>query len=84
MSYTEEQLRQAVDQVFLKYDKDQSGFLDFSESTAIVSDALKQMNTQKQPTEQDVRNLLELADENKDNKISKEELFNVFKKLVHQ
>lgn len=72
MSYSEEQLRQAVDQVFLKYDKDQSGFLDFSESTAIVHDAVKQMNAERQPTEQDVKNLLELADENKDNKISKD------------
>lgn len=84
MSYTEEQLKQAVDQIFIKYDKDHSGFLDFSESTQIVYDALKSMNTGRQPTEQDVKDLLDAADENKDQKISKEELLNVFKKFANQ
>lgn len=51
MSYSEDQLRQAVDQVFTNYDKDHSGFLDVSEVTALINDALKHMNAGRQATQ---------------------------------
>lgn len=47
MPYSEEQLRQAVDKVFVEYDKDNSGFLDVIEATRVVNDALKQMKDER-------------------------------------
>lgn len=84
MSYTEDQLRQAVDQVFNNYDKDNSGFLDVSEVTALINDALKHMNAGRQATQDEVKKLLDTIDESKDQKVSKNELLVVFKKVANQ
>lgn len=50
MSYNEQQLKEAVNKVFDKYDKDNSGTLDASEVTALINDALAHMGNARKAT----------------------------------
>jgi hypothetical protein len=43
MSYSDEDLRNAVNAVFDAYDKDKSGTLEANEITKLINDALKHM-----------------------------------------
>lgn len=45
MSYSEEQLKAAVDAVFTKFDTDKSGTLDRAEITKLINEALKSMGS---------------------------------------
>lgn len=50
MTYTEDQLRQAVDAVFAKYDADKSGTLESGEVFNLINDALNHMGSQHKVT----------------------------------
>ena len=52
MSYSDDDLRNAVNAVFDAYDKDKSGTLEVSEITNLINDALKQMGQARQVTPQ--------------------------------
>ncbi len=43
MSYSDKDLKDAVDAVFSTYDKDKSGTLEAGEVTQLINDALKHM-----------------------------------------
>jgi len=45
MSYTDDQIRQAVDAVFSKFDKDNSNSLDANETRELINAAMKQMGS---------------------------------------
>ena len=47
MSYNDQQLRQAVDAVFDKYDADKSNSLDQQEVFKLINDAMKHMNANR-------------------------------------
>jgi hypothetical protein len=47
MSYNDQQLRDAVDAVFGKYDTDKSNSLDASEVFNLIKDALKSINSNR-------------------------------------
>ena len=49
---TDEQLRQAIDAIFNKYDTDQSGTLEDSEIYNLINDAFKSLGRNKQVTQQ--------------------------------
>lgn len=82
MSYNEQQLKEAVSKVFDKYDQDKSGFLDASEVTALINDALAHMGNARKATEDEVKKLIGATDKNNDQKISREELFVIFKAVA--
>jgi len=44
MSYTDEELKKAVETVFICYDQDRSGTLDVEEVEVLLKDALKEMH----------------------------------------
>jgi len=52
MSYSEAQLREAVDAVFNKFDKDHSGYLDTAEVTELINAALTHMSAGRQVSAQ--------------------------------
>jgi len=81
---TERQLRDAIDDIFRKYDKDSNGFLDFSEVKVIIMDAFKSMNAQRNISDSDVKKFLGIVDRNSDGRISKEELFEIFKEIIQK
>ena len=84
MSYTDDQIRQAVDAVFQKYDKDNSGALDKNETFNLINDALKQMNSGRQVTQQEVEQFINAVDTSNDKLIQKPELFEIFKRVLNK
>lgn len=82
MSYSDNDLRNAVDAVFDAYDKDKSGTLEANEITSLINDALKHMGQGRQVTQQEVNQFIAAVDKNGDGKIAKPELFEIFKRVV--
>jgi Ca2+-binding EF-hand superfamily protein len=68
---TDEQLRQAIDAIFNKYDADQSGTLEDNEIFALINDAFKSLGRNKQVSQQEVRQFIQAIDKNGDGKIAK-------------
>lgn len=52
MSYSDDELRNAVNAVFDAYDKDKSGTLEAVEITQLINDALKHMGQGRQVTQE--------------------------------
>jgi Ca2+-binding EF-hand superfamily protein len=84
MSYTDQQLRDAVDAVFSKYDKDNSQSLDQNEVYSLICDAMKHMNAGNPPSKQQVDAFVKEADKSGDGKIQKQELYGIFRKALPQ
>ncbi len=82
MSYSEKDLEKAVEGVFNSYDTDKSGTLEAQEVTNLINDALKQMKQRKKVTEEEVNQFIRSVDTDKDQKINKKELLEIFKKVV--
>lgn len=79
---SEQQIRQAIETIFLKYDIDKSGTLDFTEVKTVINDAFRNSGCPRNITEDDIKKFVCSVDSNSDGSISKEELFLVFKKLI--
>jgi Ca2+-binding EF-hand superfamily protein len=79
---SEQQIRQAIDTIFRKYDIDKSGTLDFTEVKTVVNDAFRNSGCPRNITEEDIKKFVSSVDANSDGSISQEELFLVFKKLI--
>ncbi len=82
MSYSDDDLRNAVNAVFDSYDKDKSGTLEDNEITLLINDALKHMGQGRQVTKQEVNQFISAVDKNNDGKVAKPELFEIFKRVV--
>jgi len=82
MSYSDQQLRDAVDAVFSKYDADNSNSLDSNEVTNLINDALKHMKANRQVSKAEVDQFVAAVDKSGDGKIQKPELFEIFKKVL--
>jgi len=82
MSYSDQQLREAVDAVFGKYDSDHSGSLECSEVANLINDALKHMGQSRQVSNQEVQQFINTVDKNSDGKVAKPELFEIFRKVL--
>jgi Ca2+-binding EF-hand superfamily protein len=82
MSYSDNDLRKAVDAVFDAYDKDKSQTLDPSEVTNLINDALKHMGQNRSVTNQEVQQFINAVDKNSDGKVAKPELFEIFKRVI--
>ena len=84
MSYNEADLAKAVEAVFKSCDADNSGTLEAQQVANLINDALKQMHQSRKVTQQEIDQFINSVDVNKDNKINKEELLTIFKKVVNQ
>jgi Ca2+-binding EF-hand superfamily protein len=82
MSYSDQQLRDAVDAVFGNYDTDNSGTLESTEVTNLINDALKQMNAGRQVSQQETNQFIKAIDSSGDGRIQKPELLEIFKKVL--
>jgi Ca2+-binding EF-hand superfamily protein len=82
MSYSDQQLRDAVDAVFGQFDADKSGSLDANEVGNLINAALKHMSAGRQVSQQEINQFLKAADSSGDGKIQKPELFEIFKKVL--
>jgi len=68
---SDDQLRQAVEAIFSKYDADKSGTLEGSEVIKLISDAFKSLGRNKEASPEEIALFLKAVDKNGDGKISK-------------
>ena len=71
-----------MNEVFAKYDKDNSNSLDPKEVFNIVKDYFANLDTSKIVTQEEVDELVKFADKNGDGKIQRNELKALFKKIL--
>lgn len=79
-TYNEQELTNAINMVFQKYDKDNSQSLDTNEIKLLMTDVYTKLG--KTISEEDTKKFVSVVDGNGDGKISKEELLGIFKKIL--
>lgn len=79
---TDDQLKQAIDAIFNKYDTDRSGTLEENEIYNLINDAFKSLGRQREVTQQEVKQFIGAIDKDSDGKINKPELFEILKQLI--
>lgn len=80
---SDDQLRQAIDAIFNKYDSDKSGTLEGNQIFCLINDAFKSLGRNRQVKSDEVNQFVKAIDKNGDGKISKSELFEILKKLIN-
>jgi len=83
MTYTDIQIREAVDVVFQRFDKDGNNLLDQSEIKDFLGYALKKMHSTRPPSDKDVNRFLQKNDKSHDGKINKMEMFALLKSTLN-
>lgn len=83
MSYTDQQIRDAVDAVFNQFDTDKSNSLDNNEVRNLINAALKHMNANRQVSQEETDKFVKAVDSSGDGKIQKPELFEIFKRVLN-
>ena len=77
------QLKAAVDLIFIKYVKDNSGTLQHEEIAFLINQNLKKRGLVKsEVTERDFQHFMKKADENGDGKIDKKKMLQVLKNIM--
>lgn len=79
---SEQQIKLAIETIFMKYDVDKSGSLDLAEVKTVINDAFRNSGCPRNITEDDIKKFVSSVDSDSDGSISKDELFLVFKKLI--
>lgn len=81
MPFTDDQIRQAVMNLFKKYDGNNSGYIDSGEIQAMCNDLAKELASKKQLTPEQINQTLSTIDKNQDGKLSRDEVFILMRKL---
>lgn len=81
MGITDDQIRGAVINLFKRYDKDNSGYVEKSEITNLCNDLQRELNSKKQFTKDQVEDILNSLDKNQDGRVTKDELFVLMRRL---
>lgn len=68
---TDNELREAIDSIYQRYDRDQNGTLEGDEVFDMINDAFKSLNRGRQITKNEVNNFVVAIDKNGDGRISK-------------
>lgn len=84
MSYSDQQIREAVDAVFGQFDTDKSNSLDANEVRNLINAALNHMKANRQVSQEEVNKFIAAVDSSGDGKIQKPELFEIFKKVLQK
>lgn len=82
MSYSDQQLRDAVDAVFNQFDTDHSNSLDANEVGNLINAALSHMKAGKKVSQEEINQFMKAVDSSGDGKVQKPELFEIFKKVL--
>ena len=81
MPFTDDQIRGAVINLFAKYDKDNSGFVDGKEINAMCNDLGKELGRSQAYENGQIESILKTIDRNMDGRITKDELYVLMRKL---
>ncbi len=79
---TDQQLRNYIDQIFLRYDRDNSGTLEPNELGGFFNDIFAMMGDPRRVNQLQAMQALQSIDKNCDGRASKMELFMAFKSLM--
>jgi hypothetical protein len=82
MSLSQEHLRTVVDGIFKEYDLNRNSQLELTEVAKMINRTLRKGSISQLCTIHDARDFIEIADSNHDHKLSREELFGLFKKIL--
>lgn len=77
-------LRDAIDSVFNRYDIDHNGTLEYTEISNLLADAYKKLGKTQEVTDDAIKQFAAQADKNHDGKVSKAELYDIFKRLANK
>ncbi len=69
---SDDQLREAIDGIFNKYDTDKSGTLEGPEIVRLINDAFSSLGKNKSVSEEEVKTFVKAIDTNGDGKIAKD------------
>lgn len=79
----DQMLKSYIEQIFNKYDKDNSGTLDVQEMTFFFNDLFRSLNINLTVTPQQAEEAIRSIDVNYDGKVDKNELYNAFKIMLN-
>lgn len=82
MSTTDQLVREAVDQIFQKMDQNHDSYLDAHEVIALLNMGLRHLGKNGSATFSDTKEFIAYADANRDDELSKEEMFVLLKKIM--
>lgn len=80
LGYSAEEIREAVNYIFSKYDTNRDGLLDRGEVKQLITASLLHMGSTHSPSELEIAEFIFSMDKNNDGKLSKKELENAFKR----
>lgn len=84
MNISDNVLRQYIDTIFNRYDRDRSMSLDVGELANFFNDVFAMMGDPRRINQQQAYQALMMIDSNNDGRASKQELFNAFKRILSQ
>ena len=82
MSTTDQLVREAVDQIFQKMDQNHDSYLDAHEVITLLNMGLQHLGKHGSATFSDAKEFIAYADANRDDELSKEEMFVLLKKIM--
>jgi|JI6StandDraft_1071083.scaffolds.fasta_scaffold609222_1 Ca2+-binding EF-hand superfamily protein len=82
MSTTDQLVREAVDQIFQKMDQNHDSYLDAHEVITLLNMGLRHLGKHGSATFSDAKEFIAYADANRDDELSKEEMFVLLKKIM--
>lgn len=81
MPYTDDQIRGAVINLFKKYDKNNTGYIESTEISQVCNDLARELQSKKNYTEEEVRSVLMTLDRNQDGKVTLDEMYILMRRL---
>ena len=81
MPYTDDQIRTAVLNLFKKYDRDSTGYIEGREINNMCNDLARELGSKKQYSNEEINSVMSTLDKNQDGKVTLDELFVLMRTL---
>ena len=81
MPYTDDQIRGAVINLFKKYDRDNSGYVEGGEAPKMCNDLARELGSSQNYSKEQIDAILQNIDRNMDGRITMDELFVLMRRL---
>ena len=81
MPFADDQIRNAVLNLFKKYDRDQTGFVENRELNAMCNDLARELGSKRNFSNEEINSVLNTLDKNQDGKVTLDELYVLMRKL---
>lgn len=82
MSLTTDKLQKAVDIIFARYDFNHNNTIEPNEMISVINSGLRELGKIGNATFADAREFIQLADADRDERLSKKEMMELFRKIT--